>query len=60
MLYYELTKRLPKLSISLTNSIKADGGVQYNGVSQALIKVLRVWTKCKVQPWTSKGQRFMT
>jgi hypothetical protein len=40
MLHYGLTKRLPKMSISLTSNIKTYGSVLYGRVVQTQIRVL--------------------
>ena len=45
MLYYELTKRLSIVSISLTSGIKANSGVLYGSVAQAQTKIIRIGTK---------------
>jgi hypothetical protein len=62
MLYYGSLKKLPKLSISLTSSIKADSGVRYGGSSKSTNKGPGRRDK-QVQgasidesPWSEKGK----
>jgi hypothetical protein len=45
MLYYDLTERLLKVSISLTSGIRADGSVWYSGVAHAQKKVIGIGGK---------------
>jgi hypothetical protein len=48
----DLLKRLYNVSISLTNGIRDDNGVQYDGVAQSRTKVTGVRIKrCKVRAW---------
>jgi hypothetical protein len=45
MLYYDLTERLLKVSISLRSGIRANSSVWYSGVANAPKKVIGIGTK---------------